>query len=224
MPVIIWHPNPLRTVVQLDEHERIVLRLKLEIERLQDRMGSADLDLDPEWRAKHHADRTAEEAIAAARRTLNCGFSIYGEPHGGKTFAQNLDELLEHYVTELVGTHDGDCTCVPCSCSKCHAEHLVGVNTTEGLGKHPGSRIKSAFWRPKGQPERTLDEAIERLRDYEPVMHDGWPGGTEDFQKHVPRWRAEAKHAHEWLVAYKAAHFPDAASRDAARARMGGGQ
>ena len=31
----------------------------------------------------------------------------------------------------------------------------------------------------------------------------------EDFDKHLPRWTAEAKLAHDWLVNYKNTHFKD---------------
>ena len=48
-----------------------------------------------------------------------------------------------------------------------------------------------------------------RLKDYgpKPQTGSGWDkvGG---FEAHIPRWKAEAKSAYEWLLAYQAQHFP----------------
>jgi hypothetical protein len=122
---------------------------------------------------------------------------------------KRCDQLLEHYVTELQGHHVGDCTCVACSCSKCHAESLLGINTISGLGKHPANSINGAFGKDN---QKSIDEAIDYLANYkiDPANYTGeaWKklGGYEQF---VPRWLAETKHAHDWLVNYKNEHFKE---------------
>jgi hypothetical protein len=206
---IIWNQNPLASVVELDNFDRQILRLKIEVAALRDRMYEAHFDIDPEqrkWRNEHtDKKRTLEESVAAALVSLDVGWTDGEGMRDGKTWDQWLDAEVEEYVAELAGVHGGDCTCVACSCLKCRAESLFGTNTIEGLGKHGGSYVDSVF-RPKDGRVPTLDEAIASLRDYKPVRSEAW-GKRDNFDAHVPRWTAEAKSAHAWLVSYKAAHF-----------------
>jgi hypothetical protein len=61
--------------------------------------------------------------------------------------------------------------------------------------------------------QRSIDEAIERLGGYDPKPPTDpeqlktWEkvGG---FEKHVPRWKEEAKVALEYLINYRNTHFP----------------
>ena len=197
----IWNQNPLATVVELDEHDKRILRLRIEVDCLRNRIEEAHFDLNSEDRAWHNKaikERTLEEAVDAALKALDLT----------RLTDEKLDQLLAEYVSELASEHCGDCTCVACSCSKCRAEELVGTNTTEGLGKHEGSYISGIFAPKVGAPARTLAEAIEHLRDYKPTKGEAWAKYTdEEFNQYVPRWTAEAKRAHAWLVAYQAAHF-----------------
>ena len=205
---INWHPNPLKTTVELDEQEKRILWLKIKVEELEERIVAAEVELDSkhwEWRAKHLGKQLSlEEVIEAARRELRYSFTVEGEERNGRNFDDRVDEILGYYLEALMGEHEGDCTCLPCTCTKCCAENALGIDTIEGLGKHPGSKIAGAFMpRVKGGPERTLDEAIEHLKNYKPVnTSPNWPDA--DFQAHVPRWLKEAKHAYEWLLNYKA--------------------
>lgn len=206
---ITYKDNPLATTVELDEGEKRELRLKLKLEYLEERISSAHFDLDPahrEWKQKHlNQAVTIEDSVTAALKSLDTGFLLDGEERNGRTLDSYLDERLGYYVEALREEHEGDCTCIPCSCIKCHAESLVGVDTIAGLGKHPGSKLSGLFQTPKGGgPEPTIDEVLEKLRDYKPVKGPGWERYTEeDFQRNVPRWTAEAKHAYDWLLEYK---------------------
>jgi hypothetical protein len=205
---IIWNQNPLATVVELDDFDKRILRLKIEVAALRDRMYDANFDIDPEqrkWRNENtDKKRTLEESIAAALLSLDVGWTDGDGERHGKTWDQWLDAEVEEYIAELAGMHDGDCTCVACSCLKCRAESLFGTNTTDGLGKHAGSYVDGAF-APKDGRTPTLDEAIESLRAPKFVRPESWK--RDDYEVHIPRWTAEAKDAHAWLVSYKAAHF-----------------
>jgi len=194
---ILWNQNPLATVIELDDADKRLLRLRIEVADLRERIGMAHFDLNPpdrEWHNKHVKERTLEEAVDAALKVLDLEYVT----------DEKLDEWLADYVKDLAGEHSGDCTCVACSCSKCRAEDLVGVNTTKGLGKHPGSHVSGAF-KPKDGRVPSLQEAIEHLR--EPKFVNTWTHRPEDFDQYIPRWTAEAKQACEWLVAYQREHF-----------------
>lgn len=89
--------------------------------------------------------------------------------------------------------HCGDCIKVCCSCTKCNAEDILGINTTEGL---KGLRyIASVFGK-----DTTLDEAIEKLsKDAE--YNEEW------HKPHIERWTKERKEALESLIWYKGKYF-----------------
>ena len=151
---------------------------------------------------------TVENAIEEATKELD---PAYWCDDAESKLDKRVNELLEHYLEELKGSHIGDCTCFAMSCSKCHAESKLGIDTIKGLGKHPGHKIQSAFSYKEGGvwKERSLDEALALLRDYDPTPTSsaGWEkvGG---FTQYVPRWKEEAAFAYKWLLAYRNEHFP----------------
>lgn len=196
---IVWAPNPLRTVVELDDADRTLLRERIKSEEFENYITSAAFALDPGFDTK----RTLEQGLAEARRWLDLGHILDDEERHGKTFTQRLDEKLAWCIEELASEHCGDCTCVPSSCLKCHAERLIGIDTTKGLGKHEASKIGGAFRKGK-----TLEEVIAWLADYRPTWNETWRDRA-TFDQHVPRWIEEGKRAHAWLVEYRSAHFAD---------------
>lgn len=153
---IIWSPNPLRTVVKLDNADRWALR-----EAMQDDLTSEDSE-DNKW----------------------------------------MNDLHDEYERSLCDVHVGDCTCVPCSCLKCWAEYYLGIDTIRGLNKYMAHQIENAF---SGSPGRTIDEAIAALADYNPKPSSPmWDGRRETWEAWLPKWRDDARQAHEWLVEYRA--------------------
>lgn len=201
---IIWKPNPLRTVVELNDAEKVLLRHRIHIEELEEQIGTVRFALNPEdreWHNKHIGPRSLEEAVTYALQHLDTSWSEEDATH--------LDDRLQHFIEELAGIHAGDCTCVPCSCTKCYVEELVGVDTIPKLGKHMAHKILGAFCpRSVDGTEASMEEALEYLRDYRPVKGAGWERfSDEDFQQHVPRWKEDARKAYEWLLAYKQERF-----------------
>lgn len=154
MMIINYHPNPLRTTVDLDDDDRQRLRLKLIIEELEERIYGAHFHLEP---------GDSFDPVEALKE-------LDVDSLESESFDKRIDKLLNHYTEELQGIHCGDCTCVPCSCSKCHAEHLLGIDTTKGLHKHPAHYINSAYC----DGRETLDEALEHLANYIPVRSGDW--------------------------------------------------
>ena len=122
----IYYPNPLRTRVYLDDQEKEIFRLKYKEEYLKDIIFGVKyrLDKDPNDKLEcpnpHRNGKTNWE-LAKDEIPDN----IYGDE-----FDEHIDEMANYYLNDLEnGYHVGDCTCVPCSCSKCHAEYLIGIDT-----------------------------------------------------------------------------------------------
>jgi hypothetical protein len=206
---ITYTPNPLRTIVELDEQEIELFRLKIKIEQYEDMIFSAHFALTSRLKDMGSLKAiTVESAIEEATKELD---PAYWCDDAESKLDKRVNELLEHYLEELKGSHIGDCTCFAMSCSKCHAESKLGIDTIKGLGKHPGHKIQSAFSYKDGDvwKERTLEEALALLRDYDPTpaSTSGWDkvGG---YMQYVPRWKEEAAVAYKWLLAYRKEHFP----------------
>lgn len=196
---IVWAENPLNTRVELDELDMRLLKEKLKSERLEDCLVSACFDLSSDALSRNK-DKTAEERIAMV--TLDINYLLDEAKRGDKTFSEQLDESVASYVQGLLDAHCGDCTCVACSCSKCHAENLLGVDTIKELGKHPATKINAAF-----KEGGDIDGAIRWLSTYQPTHDPKSRWAREEWAVHVPRWVEEGKRAHAWLVAYKDEHF-----------------
>ena len=191
---IIWKPNPLESIVELDDSDRRLLRLRLEVDDLQERIASAHVLLDSTWLQSESPE------VGKALRYLTI-------PDDDPV---RLDRRAAEFERELAAGHVGDCTCVPCSCLKCYAEHLVGVDTLKGLGKHEAAKVAGAFTSREGGTTPTLDEVISRLLTWRPTKGPAWDKFSDaDWQQHVPRLLEEAARAHTWLTRYKAAHFKE---------------
>jgi hypothetical protein len=190
---IIYTQNPLRTQIELDAHEKKELWYKIKIDKFEDLLMSTHISLE---KGDFFDLERAREAT---------------DPKDWCTdeIDKRVDTTLAHFINALVDMHDGDCTCVPGSCLKCHAEDFVGVNTLPGLGKHEAYKIKAAFYNKAGTQESTLEEAIMKMElPYNPTKGVGWESCSDEaFQSHMPRWKAEHEGALEWLKKYRDQHF-----------------
>jgi len=191
---IIWKENPLHTVVELDELDKKELWYRIKIEELTTTILSAEFDLK-------------DNRIDDAKKELD---QKYFFPVEGKSeLDQLIDQLHEAFVGDLQSSHAGDCVCFPCTCIKCCAERLLGINTIKGLGKHEANKIDGAF----GE-NRSISEAIEYLRTNQSEKNadidpSSWKHtNPELWAASQPRWNKERERALAWLIKYKEEHFP----------------
>lgn len=179
-----YNQNPLATVVELDERDRKDLFMALKLEHLEDQLFEAHFaheGLDGSKTLTRHDGTliyTAEQCAADLRAAIDpenfCSDEIDAE----------IKRKAAFYEEELKGSHGGDCTCFACSCAKCWAESMLGINTIDGLGKHGGYYVQQAFYN-NGNRRTSIDEVIEVLS-----------GG-----------KAEVQHAVEWLKKYRDTHL-----------------
>lgn len=194
---IHWKPNPLDTVIEVSTADVDRMRDKLITNELKNFIYDVGYYVDSKMRRYDTAK--AVEKIKS--------FNM-------KSIETEVDRQLEYLVADLAGTHVGDCTCVPCSCTKCWAEHYLDIDTIKGLGKHEASKIQGYFLNKDGTVS-TIDEVLDKLLNYEiqPFEeNEAWKGGhftKEYYESWIPEWTAQAKRAHDWLLAYKNEHEKD---------------
>jgi hypothetical protein len=191
---INYNKNPLFTTIDLNETEKKELWYKIKIAEMEELLFSAAFAL----KEGQYFD------LEEARRSVDMDYYCTDEK---SPLDERCDILLEHFLGELQSRHVGDCTCVACSCSKCHAESFLDINTMKGLGKHSANKIDGAFGKDN---EKTIDEAIASLANYE-INPDNFKDPAWEklggYEQYIPRWKAEAVAAHDWLVKYKNEHF-----------------
>lgn len=185
---ISYRPNPLRTIVEVDPHDRQLMVLRLQVEHLEDLLTGVQIRLQ-----EGHTLFSVEAARQEAARV----------DHHEMWAAETVGQL----ILALQDEHEGDCTCTPCSCLKCHAEELLGIRTIAGLGKHRAYQIRAAFTGEEDSREG-LTRALAKLDNYAPIRQGGWlDRPAEEWEAHLPRWREEAQEAASWLRGYRDVHF-----------------
>lgn len=199
---ITYTPNPLNTIIELDEHEQKELWYKIKVNEMEEMLSMAE-----------HYVTEKYLNLDEAREQLDSSY-YFADDSGKSKLDERCDTLLEHFLQELKSNHIGDCTCIACSCSKCHAESILGIDTIPGLSKYTGHNIRNAFIIKVGDKyeSRTLDEALEKLSKFEidPENYntESWKkiGG---YEQYLPKWQKDQEIAYQWLLNYKNQHFKD---------------
>jgi len=162
-----YDENPLKSRVILDERDMIMLRNSIMVDELEDKLYDI---------CRLGGPISYTEALD----------SVY----------EKVERVVQYYLQALGGEiHCGDCTKVPSSCVKCHAEDAVGVNTLTDI-RHP-YYVTKAF----SDCRKTLEEAISYLRD-NPAKHT-WVGS----EPYVESWQKEQDITIEDLMKYQQLHF-----------------
>ena len=187
--IIYWTENPLRTIIEVD---------KKDIERMSASVRN-DVFYDYVYFLRVCVDENgnSHDPQKAIETLKKFSYNI---------IETDVEEIVNQYILALKDSHAGDCTCVPCSCTKCFAECSLGINTIEGLGKHAANYINSAFYK-KGSEHSNIDEALEYLLNYKVAPYDpksSWKNmGREYYESWIPKWESDAKKAYNWLLNYK---------------------
>jgi hypothetical protein len=185
---IIYQDNPLAATVVLTADEQREFWLKIKISEMENILESVWLESN-----KTYYD------IDKIRKDVDIDY--WSSDDDTKTkLDKRVDELFDIYMSDLNGIHVGDCTCVPCSCTKCHAEDVLGINTIQGLKKHSASIIEYAFLDFK-----TIDQVIHFLDNYVPDRSKGgWDTETDERWNAIsPTFIEQASEAANWLKKYK---------------------
>ncbi len=170
---IVYTENPLCSRVELDEHEAKQFWSTIKIAEMEELLFDAHFHMqDDRW-----------NDMEAARRAVDPDYYLMEKEDGGRSKIDvRVQELYEHYMGELVSSHAGDCTCFAASCSKCHAESKLGIDTIKGLGKYSGNYIFSVFRR---EGVATCAQAIAAMQAQSDLSDTG-------------------KNALAWLIDYEA--------------------
>lgn len=155
---IIYTENPLCSRVELDAHEAQRFWDRIKIDEMEELLFDAHF----------HMQDDAYHDMVAARRAVDPDY--YMSDDGPTKLDQRVQVLYDHYMSELVSSHGGDCTCLPATCSKCHAESKLGIDTTKGLGKHAGSYLMGMF---RGPEEKTCAQVIATMQANEALSETG---------------------------------------------------
>jgi hypothetical protein len=173
---ITYTPNPLNTIVELDEHEKREMWHTIRFNEMLDMLFTV------------HYELTCKEGPDMERIKKEVDPAYYLEEKERTGLDKRCDQLLEHFIENLqLYSHAGDCTAFPASCSKCHAEAMLGIDTIPGMSKSIGHQVYHRFNYKDGETwkERTLDEVLDLLAAN-------------------PHGQA----AHAWLTAHRNTHFP----------------
>lgn len=193
---ITYAQNPLCSTIELSDTEKKEFWYKLKIEELLQNMSQADFTFSHnEWFNKAIRPRSIEETIAEARKHLDYEYH-YGPDDGSKSKLDTRIDLLHTvYLEELMSSHAGDCVCFACSCEKCRAEGMLGIDTIKGLGKHQGNWVFSQF-----RDKETLAEVIA---DLEVQIKTPIVKTEKNTVETIERWTRERISTLSWLKEYQ---------------------
>ena len=174
---IEWAQNPLFTKVILDEGAQREFKLRHVLQRVIEDAYSAYFYLD-----------TESEFYDTGKARAELDYIV--KEDRPDVLAQRYH--AQAYLDSLQDRHCGDCCCIPCSCEKCHAEVLLGIDTLPGLSKYAAHYIALAF---KEEGIKTAAQAVTYLRNREITA-------SPEHQHYLPRWRSQNEEAAAWLENY----------------------
>lgn len=177
---IHYHRNPFKSKITLTSIEKKELLYKLTIKRLHSMMDMASAYLSrsrPRLFNPEKALNSVNIQYRSANGELPSQFDLQCQ--------QEFDEMLK----ALSGEHLGDCVQVACSCTKCEAESLLGINTLPNMHQKTGGLLFEAF---RLENEEDSHDDPERAMSY-----------LQDLRNKSIDNTSEVDAAIRWLTAYR---------------------
>lgn len=186
--------NPLNAKIELTEAaKREVVLLKALEDLMENYVFSA------KWRLERE---TSHYDPADARKHLEMVLKPWFEEQDKGTDPIEMWKIVtgaEYILDDLAEEHGGDCTCAPASCTRCHAEDLIGINTLP-VSKSIGHRM----WRMYAESEYATDQDKQILaeQDRRAAEYDAKypsklsPEAQAEYKaKYEPVWEQQRKDA-----------------------------
>lgn len=105
---IEYTEQPLDYIVTLSDTEKELLKLKIRLELYEDYFFDIGYHLENDKKIDlNYIKNKVDENLIDFR----------------------VNQLFDIYVNNLMLGHAGDCTSIPCSCAKCHAETLLDIKS-----------------------------------------------------------------------------------------------
>ncbi len=183
---IIYDQNPLKSIIELNDDEKRILKLNIKIDALYDGIYDAlyyiDTDLD-----------------LTKQSLTNCVQSEVVE--NNINLDEEVEQMYDSLIDSITQSHNGDCICEPMTCAKCLAEGFIGISTTKGINKYALYYISSAFG---DDGTNTISQALVNLK----IPFEIIDGDDEYTISNKTKWNDERNKAYNWLLTYKDTHFP----------------
>lgn len=143
---IIYNENPLKTVVELDNQDRQILKLEIEKDFLQEMICGAHYHLE-----RNEYDKAKDE--------IDWDYWFVDKSDDGQSnYEKTINQRFDACVDALKDTHIGDCTAFPSTCIKCLAEYYLVIRTIDRLSKHDAYKLFYLF-----EKHQHINEALKCL-------------------------------------------------------------
>lgn len=206
-------PDPLNAKVELTEAAKREFAWRMIMEDVfGNTIYSAYHDLDPKNKSFFDSLKRQKNPQQDAFRKLESYVKMWfgeDETDGDDGVGDKLFERLKDWshvnfsIEELNMPHAGDCTAVACSCSRCQAESVLGINTLLS-GKHVNYRLAGMYFEETATQE-AKDEAARKKQEFAEKYPSPMSAVDREamIKAHQPRWDREAATAKEVYALHK---------------------
>lgn len=187
---ITYNSNPFATTVELDDTDRKYLSLAIQLEAALSSINSYRV-LDTTKDNQREYQRQHIERM----NTIAFGTT-------------STDAELKEYEEALLDVHTGDCVQCPCTCRKCLAEQMLGIDTLQGLSDPAiAGYLFFCFVEAGRIVDRNVSEVFDFLNTPNQQKPDSWANYTqEEYEKHIPTFESHRLAALAWYTAYVTQH------------------
>lgn len=207
--------NPLNARVEMTDSAKRELALMIVMNEMFDDVFSAQWNLQTQRNMqdiKEGKDSTTRENydVEAAKRELKYVTDRwFGKDEDGDGWKGNLasadrwlqDKRVQMWFDEVNTEHAGDCTAVACSCTRCHVEDLLGIDTLP-IGKSVARSVASLYWQETATPEQK-EEQRKRNEEFSKKYPSQWTPTPEQKAAQEAAWAETRRKALEYYEEHK---------------------